>query len=267
MNQNKVKRLKISLIGTGNVAWHLASALIGNSSFELYSVYGRNKVELNKFHKTFKINCSDIIESVINADLIIICITDNEILNLIERLKMLNLKNKIFVNTAASINENVLLPLGANFGVFYPLQSLKKGIKVDMLTVPIGISGSNVKSLKVLKNLSVSIGSKWFEADFAMRMKLHIGAIISNNFTNYLFIIANDWCKKNGLDFKLLLPLILNGVSKLGTQSPESLQTGPASRGDTKVINSHLKILKNDKETLKLYKQFSKNIASHFVKP
>ncbi|MEJ0101166.1 MAG: DUF2520 domain-containing protein [Bacteroidota bacterium] len=40
------------------------------------------------------------------------------------------------------------------------------------------------------------------------RVKLHVAAIFVSNFTNYLYILAEEYCRREGIDFKLLQPLI-----------------------------------------------------------
>src|SRR5690242_21497823 len=45
------------------------------------------------------------------------------------------------------------------------------------------------------------------EAGDEQRMKLHLAAVIVNNFVNHLYAMAEMYCKKEGLDFYLLLPL------------------------------------------------------------
>ena len=40
------------------------------------------------------------------------------------------------------------------------------------------------------------------------RLKLHLAAVLCNNFVNHLYALTERYCKMEGLDFQLLLPLI-----------------------------------------------------------
>lgn len=47
------------------------------------------------------------------------------------------------------------------------------------------------------------------------------------------------------LDYSLLLPLIEQNNKKSLLGDPQKLQTGPAKRNDVKLINEHIKEIKN----------------------
>ncbi len=56
-----------------------------------------------------------------------------------------------------------------------------------------------------LKKLAASISPKnVVEAGDDERLKLHVAAVVVNNFVNHLYFLAEDYCKKEGLDFKQL---------------------------------------------------------------
>ena len=54
-----------------------------------------------------------------------------------------------------------------------------------------------------------------------------------------------DYCRKENLDFKLLIPLIQETSLRLITISPSIAQTGPAARKDIQTLDKHLRILSN----------------------
>ena len=88
------------------------------------------------------------------------------------------------------------------------------------------------------------------------RKRLHIAAVFSSNFTNAMYGIGFDLLEKEGLDPKMLLPLLQNTLDKLKTLSPWQSQTGPASRSDKKVMNEHLELLE-DSDLQDIYKLIS----------
>jgi len=68
------------------------------------------------------------------------------------------------------------------------------------------------------------------------REKIHLSAVIVNNFVNYLYQVANDLMQEQSLSFDLLKPLIMETANKINNLSPAEAQTGPAKRNDKKTI-------------------------------
>ena len=94
------------------------------------------------------------------------------------------------------------------------------------------------------------------------RKQLHIAAVFSCNFTNYLFSISEKILTKANSDFKLLIPLINQTVEKISNFKPSEVQTGPAKEKDKKVIQHHIDIIK-DKKAREIYKLFSNAIMKN----
>lgn len=65
-----------------------------------------------------------------------------------------------------------------------------------------------------------------------------------------------------GMDYKVLLPLLRQTISKLETLSPDEAQTGPAAREDMNVINSHLDMLKEKPRLQRIYSDITNEIIS-----
>ena len=96
-------------------------------------------------------------------------------------------------------------------------------------------------------------------------MKWHISAVIVSNFTNMLYAVAEDYCRKEGLDFIQLKPLITETASRLGERPAAELQTGPAVRKDHSTIEKHLEQLQNGHpEIAVLYAYLSEAVSDWF---
>lgn len=81
--------------------------------------------------------------------------------------------------------------------------------------------------------------------------------------------MAQHWCRQNGLDFKLLLPLIKETSDRVEEELRKNehfdlkkLQTGPAIRSDKATIEKHLGLLKESEQLSELYKMFTKQIQN-----
>ena len=93
------------------------------------------------------------------------------------------------------------------------------------------------------------------------RLKYHLAATLVNNFTNYLFAMAESFCKKENISFAVLQPLMEETVIRLRNISPAATQTGPAIRNDQNTIQKHRELL-NDypAHIAKFYELFTQEI-------
>ena len=126
--------------------------------------------------------------------------------------------------------------------------------------MPIIIDASDAETLYLLEALAHTISNTVVEAGDDQRLKLHLAAVIVNNFTNHLLTLTEDYCQKEGLDFSLLWPLIKETSSRLETVSPSKSQTGPAVRNDRPTIEKHLQLLQNYPQLKKIYELFTGSI-------
>ncbi|MEZ4979792.1 MAG: DUF2520 domain-containing protein [Chitinophagales bacterium] len=149
-------------------------------------------------------------------------------------------------------------------GSFYPLQSFTKTRKVDFENIPILIDASNKETLEVLQEIASLCSNKVQELDDEKRRKLHLAAVLVNNFSNHLFALAKEYTEKQELDFQLLKPLLQETVLKALEEDPKTIQTGPARRGDLNTIAQHELMLKDDK-IKEIYAWFTKSIQDFYA--
>ena len=94
------------------------------------------------------------------------------------------------------------------------------------------------------------------------RLKTHVAAVIVSNFTNHLYKLAEDYCKKEGIEFNQLIPLIEETAQRLKTISPSKTQTGPAVRHDDLTIKQHLALLEKYPPLKKIYQLMTESIQN-----
>jgi hypothetical protein len=94
--------------------------------------------------------------------------------------------------------------------------------------------------------------------------KIHLAAVITNNFTNHLFTLTHQFCKENQVSFDLLLPIIKETVCRLKFAEPSNWQTGPAIRNDNITISKHLEFLKDNKSLQNIYSTMTASIQSFY---
>jgi predicted short-subunit dehydrogenase-like oxidoreductase (DUF2520 family) len=249
--------MDIVMIGSGNVASVLGRKFVA-AGHKIVQVISRNASAATALAYEWDTESSNYF-SVINksADVYIIAVSDNALQELVHDLK---LPGKIVAHTAGAVPKEVLKNVTGHYGVFYPLQSIRKDIP-RLPEIPIFFEGSDDRTSSTLKKLAQSIS---FEqpvfASSEDRMKLHVAAVIVNNFTNHLYSLAEQYCKKEGIDFHQLLPLIEETVQRLKTNSPGSTLTGPAMRDDQPTIQKHLELLRDYPHLQKVYQLLTESI-------
>ena len=245
--------LSIVLIGTGNIAHHLFEAFY-KQGITIAQVYGRNTKTLS----SFKSKCTTTTDptKIIDANLYIIAVSDTAIESLS---KLISDKKGLVVHTSGSVPIYALS--AKRKGVLYPLQSFTKEKEIDFSTVPLCIEASHKDDLAVLKKLANTISKSVFEVSSIQRAQIHLAAVFANNFSNHMYTIANELCKKEGLPFDLLKPLIMESTAKLQVLKPDKAQTGPAIRNDILTMQSHIDSLENPLYK-KIYQLISESIKT-----
>jgi predicted short-subunit dehydrogenase-like oxidoreductase (DUF2520 family) len=252
--------IKVSIIGSGNVAQHLITAFkeIQNSSskLELVQVYSR-KVE-NLTHLLDLNQIATRIEDLSEVDLYIIAVSDDAIASVS---KQLIFKNRLVVHTSGSISLDVLDEANRK-GVFYPLQTFTKNKPVDFSTIPICLEAENATDFQLIDTVAKLISNKVFAINSQQRRALHVAAVFVNNFTNHLYQIGNEICDENQIPFSILHPLITETAQKIMNLPPALAQTGPAIRNDEKTIEAQQAFI-SDENQLTIYKILTESIQNN----
>lgn len=233
--------VKISIIGFGNVAQHLAAAFESNPATELVQVYSRKPQTVPA---PFSLKFIHDLSELAFADVYIISVSDDAVAPVAAAL---GFENRLVVHTAGSLPMEVL-DAKNRAGVFYPLQTFSRNKAVDFHEVPICIEASNSADLQTIESIAKSISNNVYAINSAQRRSLHVSAVFVSNFANHLYKIGSDICEEHGVPFDILKPLIQETAAKIKTLSPQQAQTGPAIRNDRDTITAHLAWLTNDNQ-------------------
>lgn len=250
--------MKISIIGTGNVATVLAKKIFA-VNHNINFIYGRNidaaNVLANVVNAKATNNLKDITEE---NDIVIITTNDKSIAEVVQEF---HFSNTILLHTAGSVNKKNLEKKAKHFGVLYPIQSLRKAMDINT-SIPFLIDGNNNLAKEKIEALAKSISDKVEFGDDDKRLKLHTAAVFACNFVNYMYLQSANFCNKNDINFNLLQPLIEETALRLRTHHPKEVFTGPAVRKDLATIEKHLQQLSSNPTAQALYKQLSEMIMS-----
>ena len=247
---------RIVILGSGNVSTSLALALKGKC--EIVQIYSRTPANAQALALQVGCEaCSDLKDLVLDADIYIVSVKDDAIASMTHAVPD---NGALWLHTSGSTPINVFHDSRAHYGVLYPLQTFTKSHRVILSETHFFVEGSDSISTQEIMEIAMLMSNHVHEASSADRERLHIAAVFASNFANHMFTLASEVLDEAGLPFDALRPLIKTTVAKLDCMKPAESQTGPAARGDVKIIKQHLATLHGDKR--KIYRLLSQNILS-----
>jgi len=286
---------KIVIIGSGNVATHIALALTvaGNEIIQVYShtlsnahtlakrideeksalkeqyrfignvsEYGAQGILENNIEQISLTDYTDQLNLIIpKADYYIFSIKDDALIEVLENLPILE---GLCLHTAGSVPMDIFSSFTNQYGVMYPLQTFSKDRNIDFSEVPFFIEASNQDSLLKLQTLVQDLSKKIYTLDSEKRKHLHLAAVFACNFTNHMYTLSSDILEQIGIETTVLNPLIEETARKIKTTHPKQAQTGPAVRYDINIINKHIEMIEDD-GIKQIYQLLSQSIHKHNV--
>ncbi len=252
------QKYSISIIGSGNVAWHIAYALL-EVGHVIDQIYARNEVTGRDLALKLKTNFQPSTDfSKSKSQIFIFAVPDDAIAEILTVIQVP--PGAIIFTLSGSISLQYLTSLWKRAAVFYPLQTFSKRRTIDFSTIPIIIEAYEQEILGTVKDLALSLTEKVYEFDSSKREKIHLAAVFASNFTNYLLTISKDILVTEKIDFKILEPLVEESIQKAFSIGPQEGQTGPAVRGDFEIWQRHLHLLGPDENVKKIYDHLSNQI-------
>jgi predicted short-subunit dehydrogenase-like oxidoreductase (DUF2520 family) len=261
----KQAKQKIVIVGCGNVAWHIAKHLHSLKKFQL-SIYNHKDNPLlegfrSKLHCKTEIGLDNVAG---DASVYFICVTDKFISKTAKKINIKN-PNALLLHTSGSAELKDLGNRIHNTGVFYPLQTFSREAEINWSHVPIIVEAGTRDSEHSILHLADLFSKTVISQNYKNRLKLHLAAVLVNNFTNALYASAFDLINRDStskdLNFEILLPLIEQTTLKIKELDPRTAQTGPAKRKDKIVMAKHLELISKQDDLKKIYKQLSKLIV------
>lgn len=244
--------MKITLIGAGRVATHLARAL--KQQHQIVQVFSRDLQHAETLAdqvNTQAINQVNQLDP--QVDLVIIAVSDQAISSVIESITSY-LPENLIVHTSGSTSLSVLQNTHHRAGVFYPLQTFSFERNVNWAETPLFVEAAEQQDLAFLTELANSLSHRVYQYSSKQRQTLHLSAVFACNFSNYCYDLAKQIVDAEQVDFSLLYPLIMETANKATQNDPKQMQTGPAMRGDQNILKMQRHLLaetqRNDLENI-----------------
>ena len=244
--------MELVIIGSGNVATVLGRKAL-SAGHRILQVVSRDASRAGRLGAELGAASGSLEDLDTSALFYIMAVPDDA---LPELASSLHLGRAVVVHTAGSVSKHVLNRVSWNYGVLWPLQSMRRE-RTGIPGFPLIIDASTPESLTLIRDLAGTLSEEVRIMDDDQRRKMHLAAVISGNFSNRLFAMVKAYCGREGLDYSLLLPMLEETVARLGREDPSDMQTGPAIRNDMDTMARHMDMLQHDEDLLEIYRIFS----------
>jgi len=249
---------KIVLIGAGNVATQLGLSL-SKKGVTITQVYNRTLAGAQQLANKLNTRATNSINDIdASADLYLLAVKDDALAEVLTQIKFIP---KLIAHTSGTLPLAIFKGKFKNNAVIYPLQTISKSKRISFSKVPFFLEANNKQSFEIIEKVAGLLSSNLHKASTEKRKALHVAAVFACNFSNHMYAIASEILQKEKIPFDVLLPLIHETAEKAKAAEPAAMQTGPASRNDKRVIEEHLKYLKESPSNKKIYTLVSQSIS------
>jgi predicted short-subunit dehydrogenase-like oxidoreductase (DUF2520 family) len=238
----------VAIIGAGNVGLYL------------YSAFKRKGVDCRIFSRTISSEVEAISEYDGQFDLCLICVPDD----VIEALtKALPSCKGIIAHSSGTVSLDTIAKKHPARAIFYPPMSLRPDAETEIEKISFCLEADHEENLLSLEQFSTSLLLNTARLNSEDRASLHLAAVISHNFSNYLYHLSYTVLKEKNLNLELLKPLLEEQVKQINNLDPAERQTGPAKRHDIATMQKHVSLL-NDETSKSIYKLISNAILGSY---
>lgn len=232
---------RIAIVGAGNVATHLAMAL-RNGGADIISVSSANPAHASALAARVDSVAVPVRDINPDADFVLIAVADRAVAPVSAQLPEIK---GIVAHTSGSVPLEALSARHKQAAVVYPLQTFSREVPLDVSQVPFFTEASDAATLATADALVGLMSAHIYHADSQSRRALHLAGVLTSNFPIHLMQIAERALQSKGFPLEVVKPLMEVTLAKAFAVGPEKALTGPARRGDRRVVELQESMLRN----------------------
>lgn len=254
-----MRKTSISVVGSGNVATHLAIAFY-RSGCRIHQVCSRSFDHAQNLAQKVSARPTDRLTALDeDVDVCLICVNDDALYDL--GLDM-HMPDSLVLHTSGSTAASVLKRVSTRYGVLWSPQTFVRDIAMDYSRLPLCVEGCNDTVEEEIQDLAGMVSNYVYHLDGLQRQQAHLAAVMVSNFANAVNATAQKYMEAHGLDFEMLRPLAEQTLQKWDYGDLVAQQTGPARRNDQKTIDLQRRLLSDQPDLLKFYDMMTDIIQS-----
>ena len=211
---------------------------------------------------------------IVLSRVILIAVPDDEIAGIAKELARIGeeeLRGKIVLHTSGALNARVLDPVkafGAAVGSMHPLQSFS-GVAVPALEGRVFAVEGDSQAVRAARQIARSLGGSPVRIASGKKVLYHAAATMSASNVLAMEEAATQLLisvgMKRGQATRALLTLTRQVLENMEQLGPRAAWTGPLSRGDFNVIETHLEALRGSPAEFALAHEALNRLAARLL--
>ncbi|HKT25870.1 MAG TPA: DUF2520 domain-containing protein [Terriglobales bacterium] len=264
----KRQKYEVAIIGAGTLASALARAL-HSKGYRVSEIVSRSNPQslrrARMLASRIQSSATTIQAAEMSADIVWICVPDDAIAPLAEQMAdERDWRGKIVVHSSGALSSDALEPLrrkGAEVASAHPLMTFVSSSQPKLKGVPFALEGT-AKALTAVETIINDFEAQAFRIARTEKAAYHAFGFFSSPAIVALIAAAMDVGKLAGLDGKraraLMEPIVRQTIDNCFRTSPQQAFSGPVRRGDVETIRKHLEVLRQQPDSLAVYRALVK---------
>ena len=259
----KKDKIKITVIGAGNLAHSLIPALI-EKEYNIISVFDIHNESAKKLAEKYNIgHYSDALFNIEDeSNLFLLTVPDGEIKTVAGLMALLNsnYENSLAIHFSGSRNIHELDDLkekGCSVGSIHPMQTFPSNKKVSMKKVNAAVESDQEMVTDFLFSLTEELEMIPLAIKPEDKVFYHLMGVFASNFmvANMRSAELSNVMINNSIPdlYKYLKPIVNSTYTNITKYGAVNSLSGPIGRGDFKTIEMHVEAIRNNKELLLHY--------------
>ena len=268
MPSAKNQKYEVAIIGAGTLASALACAL-HSKGYRISEIVSRSNPQSLRRARTLanrvQSSATTMPTAELSADVIWICVPDDAIAAIAEQMAdERDWRGKIAVHSSGALSSDALEALrrkGAEVASAHPLMTFVSSSQPKLKGVPFALEGT-AKALAAVETIIRDFEAQAFRIARSEKSAYHAFGFFSSPAIVALIAAAIDVGKLAGLDAKrvrtLMEPIVRQTIDNCFRTSPQQAFSGPVRRGDIETIRKHLEVLRQQPDSLEVYRALVK---------
>ncbi|MGR3909858.1 DUF2520 domain-containing protein [Burkholderia sp. SR8] len=245
---------RLTIVGAGRVGKTLGNLIVANRVADVRQIYDRDIACARAAAEFVGAGRPvDDLAPIEPADIWLLSVPDIRIREVASQLaqRFEHGARAIVVHCSGALGAEALAPLraiGWSAASAHPVLSFADpGTAVFQFEgTPVGIEG-DPQACRVWGDTLAAVGARCFEIRSEQKALYHGAAVVASNFLPVLASLSSELWRSAGLPEALmqdmLRTLMRNATDNLLALGPREALTGPAARGDTEVVNAHVRAI------------------------
>jgi predicted short-subunit dehydrogenase-like oxidoreductase (DUF2520 family) len=254
MSGSPLAKPRIAIVGAGNLARSLASALHG-ARYEIEQVLSReNSASLRRAKRlAARVKSSAITgaQAKLQAEIVWFCVPDSAIARAAEKLgDAADWSGKVALHSSGALSSDELAVLrrrGAKVASVHPFMTFVRNSRPSLVGVPFAIEGDR-KAVAMAQAIVSDLGGMSFAIAKQNKAAYHAWGMFASPLLTVLLAVTEDVGSAAGVSRKLarerMLPILNQTLANYARLGPADSFSGPVARGDIATVQQHLKFLR-----------------------